>query len=130
MKKAKAIYFKNKKEWRQWLRKNHKKEKSVAVIKYKKHTGKPSLSHKESIEEAISFGWIDTTIKRLDENRYLRNFSKRGANSRWSTATLGYAKQLIKEKRMSPEGLKYYLEGLKKPTLDAGLHNIEMPREL
>ncbi|MBX4196168.1 YdeI/OmpD-associated family protein [Candidatus Pacearchaeota archaeon] len=115
------FYAKSRKEWREWLKKNHLKEKSVALIKYKKNTGKPSLTHKESMDEAICFGWIDTTIKRLDDERYIRNFSPRGKNSRWSSATLKYARRLIREGKMSPHGLKMYKEGLKKPTIDAGL---------
>jgi len=58
----KSIHARNKKDWRAWLRKNHKKEKKVFLIKYKKHTGKPSITHKESMLEAICFGWIDFII--------------------------------------------------------------------
>ncbi|MBX4212189.1 YdeI/OmpD-associated family protein [Candidatus Pacearchaeota archaeon] len=116
-----SIHAGTKKEWRAWLKKNHKKEKKVALISYKKHTGKPSISHREAMDEAICFGWIDTTIKRLDDERYIRHFAKRGDKSRWSSATLKYAKRLIKEGKMSPHGLKMYKEGLKKPTIDAGL---------
>ena len=131
MEAATTFYAKNRKEWRKWLEKNHEKEKKIALLKYKKHTGKPSLSHKESMEEAICFGWIDTTIKRIDDERYVRNFSRRGKNSRWSNATLGYAKQLIKEKKMTPWGLHYYKEGLKKPVIDHGLpRNPETPEKL
>jgi len=128
---TKLIYAENAKEWRAWLAKNHNKEKKIGLIKYKKHTGKPSLTHKESMDEAICFGWIDTTIKRLDEDRYIRHFARRSKNSRWSYATLGYAKRLIKEKKMTPAGLHFYKEGLKKPTHDFGLSkNPEVPESL
>jgi len=59
------------------LSKNHLKENKVALIPYKKHTGIPSISHKDAMYEAICFGWIDTTIKRLDEKRFLSTFKKR-----------------------------------------------------
>ncbi|MEK6819504.1 MAG: hypothetical protein AABY10_06255, partial [Nanoarchaeota archaeon] len=131
MEKEKIFHAKSREEWRNWLEKNGDKEKKVALIKYKKHTGKPSLTHKESMEEAICFGWIDTTIKRLDEERYIRHFVKRNKNSRWSNATLSYARNLIKQKKMTPEGLKFYKEGLKKPVIDHGLpRNPETPKEL
>jgi len=127
----KIFYAKNRKEWRNWLSKNHKKEKKIALLKYKKHTGKPSLSHKESMEEAICFGWIDTTIKKLDDERYIRRFTRRTDKSRWSNNTLSYAKSLIKEGKMGPEGLKRYKEGLKKPVIDHGLgKNPDVPKEL
>ncbi len=131
MEEVKNIYFNNRNEWRKWLEKNHKKEKKINLIKYKKHTGKPSLSHKESMEEAICSGWIDTTVKKLDEDRYRRTFVRRSKNSRWSSATLGYAKQLIKEGKMSPEGLRFYKEGLTKPTIDHNLpRNPDTPLDL
>lgn len=115
----KKIYFKNRAEWRKWLEKNHERESKIAVLSYKKHTGRPSMTHHESMEEAICFGWIDTTLKRIDGDTYLRRFAKRGKNSRWSNATLGYAKKLAKEGKMVAQGIHYYKQGLKKPTLDS-----------
>lgn len=116
------FYPKNRKEWRKWLQKNHKKEKAVALIRYKKHTGKPSPSVQEAMREAICFGWIDTTVKRLDEDRYIINYRKRNEKtSRWSDNTLSYAKQLIKEGLMTPEGLRLYKLGLAKPTNHEGI---------
>jgi len=115
------IYLKNKHEWREWLAKNHLKESKVRLIKYKKHTKQPTLTNIEAMHEAICFGWIDTTVKKIDDNRYSQCFVRRNNKSRWSLNTLSYAKQLIKEGRMMPLGLKYYKEGLKKPVID---HNI------
>jgi len=121
----------NKDDFRKWLMKNHDKETKVAVKIYKKHTGKSSPSHRELMEEAICFGWIDTTIKRLDENMYIRNFSKRNKNSKWSDNTISYAKDLIKRGKMTPTGLKFYKEGLSRPTHDHGIpKNPDMPIEL
>jgi len=118
-------------DFRRWLVSNHDKEDKVSVIVYKKHTGKSSPSHRELMEEAICFGWIDTTIKKLDENRYIRTFSRRNKNSKWSNNTIKYAKDLIKRGKMTPEGLKFYKEGLKKPTHDFGIpKNPDMPVEL
>ena len=97
----KTFYAKNTKEWREWLRKNHKKESSIYLIKYRKHTNKPSLTSKEAMVEAICFGWIDTTMKGLDEDRYMQRFCKRTKNSRWSKNTLRYAKELIKKRNMN-----------------------------
>jgi len=120
-----------KKEFRTWLKKHHKKESKVAVIIHKKHTSKPFPTHRELIEEAICFGWIDTTVNRLDEDRYIRHFSKRNKNSKWSNNTIRYAKELVKQKKMMPQGMKYYKEGLAKPTHDHGIPmKPSMPSEL
>ena len=127
----KTITVFNRDDFRKWLVRNHDKENKVSVIVYKKHTGKPFPSHKELMEEAICFGWIDTIIRKLDENRYIRTFSRRNKNSKWSDNTLGYAKDLIKQGKMTSEGLKFYKEGLKKPTHDFGIpKNPDMPLEL
>jgi len=124
-----TVYFRN--DFRKWLKKNHKKESKMAVIVHKRHTGKPAPTHRELLEEAICFGWIDTMINRLDEDTFLRNFSKRNQNSRWSDNTLSYAKELIKKGKMTKEGLKFYRLGLQRPTHDHGIpKNPNMPREL
>ncbi|MCB9359059.1 YdeI/OmpD-associated family protein [Candidatus Woesearchaeota archaeon] len=118
------IYAGTSKEWREWLRKNHRKENKVYLIKYKKHTGKPSLNNNEAMDDAICFGWIDTTVKRLDDERYRQCFMRRTSKSRWSKNTIARAKRMIAAKKMSAFGLKMYKEGLTKPTID---HNL--PRD-
>jgi uncharacterized protein YdeI (YjbR/CyaY-like superfamily) len=73
------------------------------------------------MEQAICFGWIDTTIKRLDENTFIRRFARRTDKSKWSDNTLSYAKRLLAEGQMSSEGVKRYKEGLLRPTHDHGI---------
>ena len=127
--KQKTVYTVN--DFKNWLIKNHNKETKVEIIVYRKHTGKPSPSHRELMGEAICFGWIDTILRKLDENRYIRTFSKRNKNSKWSNNTIQYGKELVKQKKMTPLGLKYFKEGLKKPTHDFGIPaNPTIPDEL
>ena len=114
----KTVHPKSIKEWRDWLMKNHEKESCVYVIKYKRHTGKPFIPYHDLMHEAICFGWIDTTGKRLDADRHMVLYRKRTDKARWSNNTLKYAKQMIAEGRMMPLGLQRYKEGLKKPTID------------
>lgn len=118
MEDIKTFYPKNREEWRRWLEKNHLKKEKIGLILYKKHTGKPTLNHKISMEEAICFGWIDTTLKKLDDERYMITYVRRTDKSRWSNNTLSYAKKLIEEKKMSAHGLKRYKEGLQRPVID------------
>lgn len=127
----KKTYAGTRKEWREWLRKNHRREKKVWLIKYKKHTKKPSISHRESLEEALCFGWIDTTVKRIDHDTYANCFVRRKENGRWSNATLSYAKKLIKERKMTKSGFEAYQNGLKKKTIDHKLpRNPAIPDDL
>ena len=119
------------KDWRNWLEKNHLSEKKVGAISYKKHTGKPSLSHNEAMCEAICFGWIDTTLKRLDEDRFVRYFVRRGDNANWSKNTLRYGKELLAAGKMSEQGILRYKQGLKKKPHDYGIpDNPRMPSDL
>lgn len=124
----KQINIFTREDFRNWLEKYHNSEKKVAIRIHKKHTGKPSPSHREQIEEAICFGWIDTVLKRVDEDTYLRMFTQRTEKSNWSKNTQGYAKNLMKQGLMSERGEKYYKLGLKKPVLDFGIpKNPNMP---
>jgi len=119
------------KDWREWLIKNHLKEKKVKLISYKKHTGKPFISHRDAMREAIAFGWIDTTIKRLDDEKYIRSFVRRGDKANWSKNTLRYGKVLFEAGRMSEHGILRYKQGLKKRPHDYGIPDKpNMPLEL
>ena len=70
------------KDWRNWLNKNHLKKDKIILVKYKKHTGKPIIYNMDSMKEAICFGWIDTTTKRIDEDKYGITYVKRSKNSK------------------------------------------------
>ena len=72
-------------KWRAWLRKHHDSSTGVWLVFHKLHTGIKCLEYEDAVEEAICFGWIDSLIKRLDEDRYARLFTPRKADSAWST---------------------------------------------
>lgn len=129
--KTKTFTPKDLADWRKWLEKNHLKEDRVLFIKYKKHTGKPIIYNMDAMKEAICFGWIDTTAKRVDEDRFSITYVKRNKNSKWSNNTLRYGAELIKEGKMSPFGIKMYKEGLAKKPHDYGIPaNPDMPLNL
>lgn len=93
------------KEWRAWLRRNHRREKEVWLVSYKKHTGKPVLPYDDALDEALCFGWIDTTVRRLDDERYSQKYAPRRARSTWSAANIERARRLIRQRRMTKAGL-------------------------
>jgi uncharacterized protein YdeI (YjbR/CyaY-like superfamily) len=131
MEAVKQVYFSTRTAWRNWLKKNYLSKRKIAVIVYKKHTGKHSPNHRELMEEAICFGWIDTTIKRLDHKKYLRYFVRRNNNGKWSKNTLRYAGDLMKKGKMSAEGIKRYKEGLARTPHDEGIpKNPRVPKYL
>ncbi len=99
------LYLPNRSEWRKWLLENHDKEKGIWFIYYKKHTGKPSVSYDEAVEEALCFGWIDSTVKRIDDERYMQKFTPRNLNSEWSDLNIQRVKGLIKQGLMTQAGM-------------------------
>jgi len=99
------LYVTSRDDWRAWLRRNHDKEKQVWVIYYKKHTGKPSIPYDDSVEEALCFGWVDSIIRRIDDEKFARKFTPRKAKSRWSEANKKRARKMMKEGKMTDAGL-------------------------
>ena len=100
------LYIKAKSEWRKWLQKNHNKVNEVWLIFYKKETGKLSIDYEAAVEEALCFGWIDSLVKKIDEERYARKFTPRKDNSVWSESNKKRVKKVIKEGRMSEYGIE------------------------
>jgi uncharacterized protein YdeI (YjbR/CyaY-like superfamily) len=74
--------------WRAWLRKHHGKVAEIWLVFHKQHTGKTSVDYEAAVEEALCFGWIDSLVRRLDDDRYARKFTPRTAKSRWSASNL------------------------------------------
>jgi len=72
------------KRWRAWLVTHHLSSPGVWVVFYKDHTGVRSISYEDSVREALCFGWIDSLVKRLDDDRYARKFTPRKPTSKWS----------------------------------------------
>jgi uncharacterized protein YdeI (YjbR/CyaY-like superfamily) len=92
-------------KWRAWLESNHEKEKVVWVVFPKKHTGDRSMSYDDSVEEALCFGWIDSIIKRVDDDTFARKFTPRTDCGNWSEINRKRLDKCISEGRMTPAGL-------------------------
>jgi uncharacterized protein YdeI (YjbR/CyaY-like superfamily) len=106
-KKEKATFCPaNAQEWRQWLEKNHRSEQSVWLVQYKKSSDNPTVSWSEAVDEALCFGWIDSTRKTLDHETFIQFFTKRKPTSIWSKINKEKVKQLIADGRMTEAGLK------------------------
>ena len=101
----KTLYVKNRKEWRSWLKKNYKTEKGIWLIYYKKDSGKPRIPYNDAVEEAICFGWIDSILKKVDEERFAQRFSKRNPKSPYSQANTERLREMIKKGKVAKEVL-------------------------
>ena len=102
---ARLLYVTNRREWRDWLKKHYKSEKEVWLVYYKKHTGEPRIPYNDAVEEALWFGWIDSTVKRIDEDRFAQRFSLRNPKTPYSQANKERLKGLIKEGKVVDEVL-------------------------
>ncbi|MFV5689440.1 YdeI/OmpD-associated family protein [Flavobacterium sp. ZT3R25] len=99
------LYFKNTKEWRDWLHQNHHSSKGVYLIFYKVSSEFESMRWEEAVQVAICFGWIDSTVRKMDEDRRKQVFSPRKDKSVWSKLNKTYIEKLIKENLMHESGL-------------------------
>lgn len=99
-----TFYPESRKQWRQWLQKNHVSEQSVWLICYKMKAGKPTISWSDAVDEALCFGWIDSTRKTLDDERFMQFFCKRKPKSSWSKINKEKIRQLTAAGQMTPAG--------------------------
>jgi len=101
----KQVHVTTRNQWRRWLARNHARETAgVWLLFHRKSTGRPSLGYEESVEEALCFGWIDSIIKRIDEDTYGRKFTPRKNDSAWSKANKQRVVKICREGRMTAFG--------------------------
>jgi len=98
--------FPDREEWHKWLQENHSSKKEIWVIIHKKKSGEEGLRYKEAVEEAICFGWIDSKMQSIDENRYRQRFSPRKKNSIWSKNNKETAEKMIQVGKMKEAGFE------------------------
>jgi len=120
-------------EWRDWLERNHATAREVWLAYYKKGSGKRSVTYEEALEEALCFGWIDSTVRRLDAERYMQRYTPRKDDSLWSTANKARVKKLTAEGRMAEAGMAKIRTAKRNGMwthLDKIDRKLEMPEEL
>ena len=79
-----TLQVRSRREWRAWLAKHHTSSPGVWLECYKDHTGVKSIPYDDMVREALCFGWIDSLVKRLDDDRYARKLTPRRTSSKWS----------------------------------------------
>ena len=102
---GKTLYVTNRKQWRSWLDKNYNKEKEIWLIYFKKSSGKKRIPYNDAVEEALCYGWIDSIMKRVDEERFAQRFTPRRPNSILSQMNKERIRLLVKQKKMKSVGL-------------------------
>ncbi len=102
MKIGKTLYVTNRKDWRTWLAKNFDKEREIWLVFPHKSSGKSRLLYNDAVEEALCFGWIDSTVKKWDEKSSAQRFSPRNAKSPFSQPNKERLRWLVKRKKLHP----------------------------
>ncbi len=98
-------FFKSSDEFREWLEENHDKASEIWVGYYKKNSGRTGITWQESTDHALCYGWIDSTVRKLDELRYANRFTPRRSSSVWSPTNVNRFKELQKLGLVKPSGL-------------------------
>lgn len=132
MKEKPLLYFKNDTEWRDWLHENHTQYEGVYLIFYKVASETDSMRWEEAVKVAICYGWIDSTVKKIDDDRRKQLFTPRKDKSVWSKLNKSYIEELHAQKLIHESGLKK-IEIAKQngswESLDA-VENLEIPLDL
>ena len=105
---TKTFIASNGAEWRAWLVDHHAQEQEIWLVYFKAASGQPSIDYETSVEEALCYGWIDSIIQKIDNEKYARKFNPRRPGSFWSATNKRRMEKLISEGRMTPIGLGKY----------------------
>ncbi len=100
---TKTLYLTDRKDWREWLKKNYKTEKEIWLVYPRKATGKPRIEYNDAVEEALCFGWIDSIVKKLDEESTVQRFSPRKPKTKYSQANIERLRDLVAKKKVVKE---------------------------
>jgi uncharacterized protein YdeI (YjbR/CyaY-like superfamily) len=126
------LYFKNDSEWRDWLHENHENHTAVELVFYRVDSKMESMRWEEAVKVAICYGWIDSTVRKLDDERRKQTFTPRKDKSVWSKVNKDYIEDLIANNLMHEKGLQK-IEIAKQngswESLDA-VENLEIPEDL
>jgi uncharacterized protein YdeI (YjbR/CyaY-like superfamily) len=99
------IFFESPEEFYAWLDEHHESASEVYVGYWKKHTGRPSLTWSQAVDQALCFGWIDTRVNRIDDDRHMQRFTPRKPGSNWSNINIEKMQKLTEAGLVKPAGL-------------------------
>src|SRR3954469_15159178 len=101
-----TVTVRSREEWRKWLREHHASESGIWLVFHKRRTEQPLVSYNDAVDEALCYGWIDSLVKRLDDDRYARKFTPRKPDSKWSSINRRRYADLQARGLLAPPGLE------------------------
>ena len=122
----KTLELHERKEWRDWLEANHASVDEIWLVFYKAAAGKQSIQYAEALDEALCYGWVDSLIKAIDEEKYVRKFTPRKDESNWSLVNKKRVEELIQEGLMTEHGLRKVEAAQRSGKWDAAAQRAEL----
>ena len=119
---TKTLYVTNRDDWRSWLEEHYRSESEVWLVYYRKETGNRRIPYNDAVEEALCFGWIDSMVKNLDQERYAQRYTPRRPKSGFSQTNKERLKRLIEQGKVMPDVLA--------SLGDVGLDEFEYPPDI
>jgi uncharacterized protein YdeI (YjbR/CyaY-like superfamily) len=107
-----TLYVSTRKAWRAWLAKHHATQKEIWLIYYKKESRKPRIPYNDAVEEALCYGWIDSTLKPIDAEKYAQRFSPRKPRALWSAMNIERLRRLLRQKKVTKAGMEAATDAL------------------
>ena len=101
----KTLEVRSRRQWRAWLARHHKSSSGIWLVFYKHHTGLKSMPYEDAVREALCFGWIDSLVRRLDDDRYALKVTPRKPTSKWSDSNRRRWRELHAAGLLSEAGL-------------------------
>lgn len=98
-----TLYITDRKDWRAWLKKHYKTAQEIWLVYPKKATEKPRIEYNDAVEEALCFGWIDSIVKKLDDDHTVQRFSPRKPKAKYSQANIERLRALMAKKKVVKE---------------------------
>ena len=91
-------------ELHDWLAENHVEHRGFWLVQWRSGTGRPTIGYEDIVEECLIFGWIDSTARPIDEEKYMQFITRRKPKSVWSKINKDKVQRLIEEDLMMPAG--------------------------
>lgn len=92
--------------WRAWLEANHATASGAWLVMWRPSSGRQCIDYEAAVQEALCFGWVDSTGRPMDAQRNRQYFAPRKTRSPWAATNKARVKQLIADGLMAPAGLR------------------------
>jgi uncharacterized protein YdeI (YjbR/CyaY-like superfamily) len=101
----KSLDVRSREHWRAWLAKHHASSPGIWLVRHKQHTNVTSMPYEDLVREALCFGWVDSLVKRLDDDRYAIKVTPRKPSSKWSNINRKRWNELKSARLLAAPGL-------------------------